>query len=54
MLALANGIKEVQHIVNGENKFIEYIKKRRENMDNDSSDGGRVPKQSPKRRVRKN
>lgn len=54
MLALANGIKEAQHIVNGENKFIEYIKKRRENMENDSSDGGGVPKQSPKRRVRKN
>ena len=54
MLALTNGIKEAQHIVDGENKFIEYIKKRRDNMDNDSSDGGGVPKQSPKRRVRKN
>jgi hypothetical protein len=29
MLALTNGIKEAQHIVDGENKFIEYIEKRR-------------------------
>jgi len=46
MLAIAKSIKEMQQIVNDENKFIEFIKKKREHMADDSSDGV-SPSQSP-------
>jgi len=39
MNALAKSIKEVQQIVVDENRFIEFIKKKREKMADDSSDG---------------
>jgi len=43
MLGLAKSIKEIQQIVNDEDKFIEFIKKKREHMADDSSDGVSPP-----------